>query len=97
MNKEHKEQCTHLDGKLDELEGRLDRHLEIYANNGKESARVANALEKMILRSNERDKKVDEMFDAYSEFKAGKRTLKWLFGLFMAVGGAVLLIKGIIK
>jgi len=29
---------------IESLEGRFDRHLEIYAENGKESKRVADAL-----------------------------------------------------
>lgn len=34
----HEEQVKHIDRKVDELEDRFDRHLEIYANNGKELA-----------------------------------------------------------
>lgn len=101
MNYEHTEQCEHIDGKLERLEGRFDDHLKIYAANGKESARVAACLEKMMERSEERDKKVDEMFTAYSEFKNGRKAIVWFFGAVIGglttIGGLILMLKQILK
>ena len=97
MNSEHVEQVRILEADVKHLEDRFDGHLAIYANNGKESARVASALERIERHSFERDKKVDEMFDAYQGFKIGKMGITWLFGLFMAVGGGILLVKEIMK
>ena len=82
----------HIDEKVDTLDERLDRHLEIYAANGKESARVANALETLINRSAERDAKVDEMLNLFNTFKGGKTVIKWIFGIIMAIGSLWLLI-----
>lgn len=84
-----------------DLEKRLDRHLEIYANNGKEMARLAIAVETMAQNDKERDVKVDEMFIAYQEFKNGRKAIVWLIGglfsIFMTVGGAILMAKQILK
>jgi len=43
---------------VQDLEKRFDRHLEIYANNGKEMARLAGAVERMEERANLRDERV---------------------------------------
>lgn len=84
-----------------DLEKRFDRHLEIYANNGKELARLAAAVEALSLRADTRDKKTDEMYTTYQEFTMGRRGIIWLIGglfaLFMAVGSAILMVKNIMK
>ena len=97
MNPEHVEQVRILEADVKHLEDRFDGHLAIYANNGKESARVASALERIERHSFERDKKVDEMFDTYNSFKVGKVGIAWLFGIFMAVGSAILMVKEILR
>lgn len=97
MNHEHLEQVRIIENDVKQLENRFDNHLLVYSENGKESARVARVLERMEEHSKERDKKVDEMFDAYQGFKIGKMGITWLFGLFMAVGGGILLVKEIMK
>lgn len=77
-------ECASVDGKdrriptgLEALEGRLDdhiaiysRHVQIYADNGKESKRVADILEKMVERSVERDAKVDKMYKEHMDKEA---------------------------
>lgn len=89
------------DEMVEDLEKRFDRHLEIYANNGKEMARLASVIEAMQLYSTERNKKVDEMYITYQEFMMGKKGIIWLIGgsfaIFMALGSAYLMIKNIIK
>lgn len=99
MTPEHTKQCEiitdNVINKVDELEGRFDSHLQVYANNGKESARVAAVLERLEIRSKERDEKVDEMFKVYQSFKFGKMGITWAFGICMAVGSAFLLIKNL--
>lgn len=84
-----------------DLEKRFDRHLEIYASNGKEMARLAMVVERMEERSHKRDKQVNEMFDVYKDFKSGKKVIVWFvggaFALFMSVGGAYLMAKNILR
>lgn len=79
------------------IEERLDKHLEIYAKNGKESRRVADALEKIIAHSMERDKKVDEMYQFFSDGKIATRLAKFLGTSFVALLSAYLLVKNILK
>lgn len=43
------------------MDERFDKHLEIYANNGKEAKRVADNLAKMMDRADARDAKTDEI------------------------------------
>lgn len=80
-----------------DLEKRFDRHLEIYANNGKEMARLATAIEIMHKSVEERNKIVDEMFDVYQSFKFGKKGIFWFIGTFTFIGGALLMAKQIWK
>lgn len=85
------------------LESKFDRHLEIYAANGKESKRVADALsamqhgiERMLENSNECGAKVALMFakhmDEVAVSKADAARLKKivLWGSVIVAGGAIL-------
>ncbi len=82
---------------VQDLEKRFDRHLEIYANNGKEMARLAGAVERMEERANLRDERVSEMFEVYQQFKFGKKGIIWIIGTLTFLGGAYLMTKQIIK
>ena len=84
------EQCEHINNKL-------NKHIISYQENGRELKRLALAVEFMTQRAEKRDAKVDEMFAVYQEFKFGRKGLVWLFGIFTAVGAAILMVKGILK
>jgi hypothetical protein len=86
-----------LEDELNKIEGRLDRHLEIYAQNGKESKRVADALERLIEHSKERDAKVDEMYEFFYGGHVVTRVAKVAGTFIMACGGAYLMFKSILK
>lgn len=86
-----------LEHELDKIEGKLDRHLEIYATNGKESRRVADALEKLIEHSKERDAKVDEMYEFFSGGQVITRVAKFSGTFIVACGGAYLMFKSIMN
>ena len=86
-----------LEDELNKIEGRLDRHLEIYAQNGKESKRVADALERLIEHSKERDERVDEMYEFFSGGHVVTRVAKFTGTFIMAIGGAYLMFKSILK
>lgn len=63
---------------IESLEERFDKHLEIYKNNGIESKRVADALVKLLKRSDIRDIKVDAMYLEYTESAIiAKVSKKW--------------------
>ena len=79
------------------IEEKLDRHLEIYKNNGKESKRVADALEKLIAHSQERDVKVDEMYEFFSSGKIATKLAKFVGTSFVALLSTYLIIKNILK
>ena len=96
------------DEKIEELEQRFDRHLEIYANNGKEMARLAVAVENMhdtiINHTNEEDKtkkQVDEMYIWFSGLMVSTRWgdsfIKYIFAIIIGTGSLILLYKQIIK
>lgn len=101
MNDEHIQQLNHIDNKVDELEVRFDKHLDIYANNGKEAARLAAAVERLIERSVDRDKRTDEMYEWFQKITIGKSAIVWVvvstFGIVTAIGTVVLMIKNILK
>lgn len=82
---------------LKELDKKLDKHLEIYANNGYESKRVADALERLIAHSQERDIRVDEMYEFFSSGKLISRVAKFSGTFIVACAGAWLMFKQIIK
>lgn len=85
------EQCEHINHKL-------NKYIITYQQeNGKELKRLAMAVEFMTQQAKKRDAKVDEMFAVYQEFKFGRKGLVWLFGIFTAVGAAILMVKGILK
>ena len=79
------------------IEEKLDAHLKIYAANGKESKRVADALEKLIAHSQERDAKVDEMYVFFSDGKIATKIAKFVGTGFVAILSTYLLFKNITK
>lgn len=81
----------------DHINNKLNKHIITYQENGRELKRLALAVEFMTQRAEKRDAKVDEMFAVYQEFKFGRKGLVWLFGIFTAMGAAILMVKGILK
>lgn len=89
---EQDEQIEKLESDVLSLSQSLNRHLEIYAANGKEMARLADNVET-------HGKKVDEMYVLFTKGSGVKDTFVIAFKLFVATGsvaGAWLLIKQII-
>lgn len=94
--------------RIQSIDDRLDKHLEIYANNGKEAKRVADNLERMIERekvrddrAEARDKKVDEMYKQFQDDKivaeADKKRLQNIILYGGAVGGASVILAFLAK
>lgn len=61
-----------------------------------ELKRLNTILEMLIKHSEERDKKVDEMYSVFSNGRFLTSVVKWGFGTLLALGGAYLMIKSII-
>lgn len=61
-----------------------------------ELKRLNNILEMLIKHSEERDKKVDEMYSVFNNGRFLTSVVKWGFGTLLAIGGAYLMIKSII-
>lgn len=57
------DQLKQLENRMDERDQKFDRHLEIYANNGKESKRVADVLEVLVETNKGQDEKIQEIKD----------------------------------
>lgn len=90
MPKEETQHYYDLSERISDVENRLDKHIDVYRANGKESKRVADALEVMIDQNK-------EMYEMFSTFKGGWTMGKWIFGFFVAIGGAVVIWQKITK
>ena len=78
------------EGKLNkDYRKRLDRHIEVYENNGKELARLATAVEEM-------HGKQDAMYKVYQGFNWSTKAIMWVLGLVATIFGIVLTIKQIL-
>lgn len=86
-----------LEAQIKDVDSRLDKHLEIYANNGKELARLGNLLEQHMADHKDTEKKVQEMYDVFIDGRGGVKVIKILFGILVAIGSAILMVKGIFK
>jgi len=73
-----------------EFQKRFNRHMEVYAENGKELARLGNLLEAHI-----NDTK--EMVSFFKGMNFTKKLLMWLLGAFAGVGTTILMIREIWK
>lgn len=104
MQQEHLQQLRHLDEQLDGLEARFSNHLEIYANNGKELARLGNLISDHIM---EQKKMMDELYpiiEFYRSFKATSKVTQVTFkgvmkttGVLLAIGSLWIMIKTILS
>lgn len=61
-----------------------------------ELKRLNSILEMLIKHSEERDKKVDEMYSVFNNGRFLTSVVKWGFGTLLALGGAYLMVKSII-
>lgn len=90
---------THINkegDRIQSIDDRLDKHLEIYANNGKEAKRVADNLAKMMEHSNARDTKVDEMWKQFNDDRIVAKRDKERLQTVILYGGAAAAIVGIL-
>lgn len=62
-----------------------------------ELKRLNATLEELLKHSEERDKKVDEMYEVFNNGRFLTTVVKWGFGLLLALGGAYLMVKSIIN
>ena len=62
-----------------------------------ELKRLNATLEELLKHSEERDKKVDEMYEVFNNGRFLTSVVKWGFGLLLALGGSYLTVKSIIN
>lgn len=89
------------DALLRDLERRFDRHLEIYAKNGHELARLAEAVENLTISFNnhvaasvEYERGMRPLIEWFSNINFFKSAIMWIFGFIIALGGTYAVIKG---
>ena len=82
--------------RITSIDDRLDKHSEIYANNGVESKRVADTLSEMFEHSLERDKRVDAMWATFEGDKYAKEKTRGLAKDIMLIAGTIGAIVAII-
>lgn len=97
------ELCT-KEKEINRLQDAFNRHLEIYASNGKEIARLATCIKTHIestkeyrKQREERDKEIDKWLEPIKTITNGKKMILYLTGFISALGGLWLLIKQIFK
>lgn len=95
------EEILKLKQKQEEHEARFSRHLEIYANNGKELKELKEIIIEVVPMFKENTAQTKEMYEIFSGISTTK---KWTFmffkfaaGLFLGVGSIILMYKQIIK
>ena len=85
------------DKQIEELESRFDRHLEIYANNGRELSRLSKLIEIHIKDHDEFKKRIEPVIKFYEGMTFTQWLVISLVALLTAFGGLYLLIKQIFK
>lgn len=75
-----------LEQELEEYKGAFTRHLEIYAENGKELATLSQVIKDHIKIEDARYEKMKPLLEGYT-------SIKWLFGIVIALAGLLVLLK----
>jgi len=93
------EEIKKLTERQEQHEARFHRHLEIYANNGKELKELKEIIMEIIPMFKENTKQTKEMYDIFSGLattgKWSTRIIKWTFGLLIGVGSLILMYKAL--
>jgi len=79
------------------FQARFDHHLEIYARNGKELARLANAVDNLTKTINSHIEQTKPMMQWFEGMSFMKKAFMWILGLFASIGGLILLIRELWK
>jgi len=69
---------------------RFNHHLEVYAKNGRELARLADAIERHIERT-------EPMIKWFEGMTFTKKLVMWILAFFASIGGLILLIRELWK
>lgn len=85
MHNELRSHITQEFGRIETIDERLDNHLQIYANNGKESKRVADNLNILIERLASLEEKSDTVYNAYIGASWMVKGVPWLISLIAGI------------
>ena len=88
------EELKQIRDRQDQHEAMFSRHLEIYANNGKELAKLTET----ILQNNKQTQEMYEIFSGLTTTgKWSSIIAKWIFGLFIGLGSLIIMWHNITK
>lgn len=95
------EELKKLSDRQDVHEAMFQRHLEIYANNGKELKELREIIVEivpMLKENTDQTKQMYEIFHGLSTTgKWSSLIVKWIFGLFIGIGSFILMAKALLK
>lgn len=94
-------QLKEMKSRLEEYQVKFDRHLEIYANNGKELKTLTDTILKIVPMFEENTKQTKEMYDVFSGIattsKWTSKIVKWVVGIFLGIGSLIIMWNNINK
>lgn len=95
------EELQKIKDRQEQHEARFHRHLEIYANNGKELKELKEIIVEIVPMFKENTQQTKQMYDIFSGIATtGKWTsifAKWTFGLLIGIGSLILMWNNLIK
>lgn len=95
------EEILELRHKQEEHDARFNRHLEIYANNGKELKELTGVIYRIVPMFEENTKQTKEMYEIFNGIsttsKWTTKIVKWIVGILLGVGSLIIMWNNIIK
>ena len=95
------EELKKLADRQDKHEAMFHRHLEIYANNGKELKELTGVIYKIVPMFEENTKQTKEMYEVFNAIATTKKVsfkfFAWLTAVLLGFGSLILMWKQIIK
>lgn len=95
------EEIKKLHDRQDQHEARFHRHLEIYANNGKELKELKEIIVKVVPMFEVNTKQTQEMYEIFSGLtttsKWTSRIVRWVFGIIIGISALIIAFNTITK
>ena len=95
------EEIKKLHDRQEMHEAMFHRHLEIYANNGKELKELREIIVEIVPMFKENTSQTKQMYEIFSGLTTTGRwsslIIKWIFGLLIGLGSLILMAKAVLK
>lgn len=95
------EEIKKLHDRQEMHEAMFHRHLEIYANNGKELKELKEIIVEIVPMFKENTKQTKEMYEIFNGISTTSKwsslIIKWIFGLLIGLGSLILMAKAVLK